>query len=159
MPTPTSTATASASDTVAAVEVELTLLGRHTMHSSQRAGERQLDRSGYHLLGRLEHAPLNLRQLAEAFRLDQSTVNRQVNRLLTAGLVERIADPDGGTALLIRPTAAGRRALRRDRTLARTQLAQVLEDWSEDEVASLQELLQKFNTSIEQLEGTPWPRG
>jgi len=145
-------------DMVAALETELTLLGRHTMHSSQHAPERQLDRSGYHLLGRLEYAPLNLRQLADAFRLDQSTVNRQVNRLLRAGLVERIADPEGGTALLIRPTAAGRKALRRDRGVARAQLAHLLDDWSDDDVADLQRMLRQLNTSIEQLEGNPWPR-
>ena len=156
---PASTQIRTARDVIAAVEIELTLLGRHTMHSSQHTEDRQLDRSGYHLLGRLEHAPLSLRQLAEAFRLDQSTVNRQVNRLLTSGLVERIADPAGGTALLIRPTAAGRKALRRDRSVARDQLARVLDHWPDAEVAELQRMLRKFNTSIEQLEGTPWPRG
>jgi len=145
-------------DLVGDVEVELTLLGRHAMHSSQHTEDRQLDRSGYHLLGRLERTPLSLKQLAEAFRLDQSTVNRQVNALQKAGHVERIADPDGGTALLIRPTTAGRRALRRDRDVARSQVARVLGDWSDRDVAALHRLLRKFNTSIEGLEGTPWPR-
>ena len=111
--TPAEDATiAPSADLVGDVEVELTLLGRHAMHSSQHTEDRQLDRSGYHLLGRLERTPLSLKQLAEAFRLDQSTVNRQVNALQKAGHVERIADPDGGTALLIRPTTAGRRAKR-----------------------------------------------
>jgi DNA-binding MarR family transcriptional regulator len=156
---PATTEVRTGSDVVAAVEVELTLLGRHAMHSSQHTEDRQLDRSGYHLLGRLQHAPLSLRQLAEAFRLDQSTVNRQVNRLLASGLVERIADPDGGTALLIRPTTEGTKALARDRAVARDQVAQVLDHWPDDEVAELQRMLRKFNTSIEELEGTPWPRG
>src|SRR5689334_8616043 len=59
---------------IAALEVELSLLARHHLHSSQHSPERLLDRSGYHLLSRLELGPLNLKQLAEAFRLDPSTV-------------------------------------------------------------------------------------
>lgn len=147
-----------ATDLVGEVEVELTLLARHALRTTQRDPGRALDRSGYQLLGRLDHGPLSLRQLADAFGLDQSTVNRQVNALRRDGLVERTADPSGGTALLIRPTAHGRRALRHDRAVARAQVATVLESWSQSEISSLQQALRKFNTSIEELAGTPWPR-
>jgi len=143
---------------VTGLEAELTLLARHTLHTSQHAPDRCLDRSGYQLLGRLEHGPLSLKQLAEAFRLDQSTVNRQVNALRRGGLVRRIADPDGGTALLIEPTAQGRAALRRDRHVAHRQLGDVLADWSEADIEHLHAMLEKFNVSIENLEGRPWPR-
>ena len=143
---------------VAGLESELTLLARHTLQTSQHAPDRFLDRSGYQLLGRLEHGPLSLKQLAEAFRLDQSTVNRQVNALRRGGLVRRVADPDGGTALLIEPTTQGRAALRRDRAVAHRQLGDVLADWTATDIEQLHAMLEKFNVSIENLEGRPWPR-
>jgi DNA-binding MarR family transcriptional regulator len=143
---------------IAALEVELTLLARHHLHTSQHSTERVLDRSGYHLLSRLELGPMNLKQLAEAFRLDPSTVNRQVGTLLRAGLVERVPDPDGAVARVVRPTRKGRAALRRDRTLVQGQVARVLEGWKPRDAEQLQHLLERFNRSIEALEGRPWPR-
>jgi DNA-binding MarR family transcriptional regulator len=143
---------------IAAVEVELSLLARHHLHSSQHSPERLLDRSGYHLLSRLELGPLNLKQLAEAFRLDPSTVNRQVNALLRAGLVERARDPDGAVARVLRPTEAGLDLLHRDRRILQEQVGRVLADWSTAETDELHRMLEKLNTSIEALEGRPWPR-
>jgi DNA-binding MarR family transcriptional regulator len=143
---------------IAGLEVELSLLARHHLHSSQHSAERLLDRSGYHLLGRLELGPLNLKQLAEAFRLDVSTVNRQVNALLRAGLVERVPDPSGAVAKVLRPTRAGLDLLHRDRAVVRDQIGRVVSDWEPADVADLHRLLERLNTSIETLEGRPWPR-
>ncbi|HEY0904441.1 MAG TPA: MarR family transcriptional regulator [Marmoricola sp.] len=143
---------------VAALEVELSLLARHHLHSSQNGPERLLDRSGYHLLGRLELGPLTLKQLADAFRLDPSTVNRQVGALLRAGLVERITDPGGSTARALRPTRQGRAMLRRDRAVLRRQVGEVLAGWSDQDVDDLRGLLERFNRSIEAREGRAWPR-
>jgi DNA-binding MarR family transcriptional regulator len=143
---------------VAALEVELTLLARHHLHSSQHSAERLLDRSGYHLLGRLELGPLTLKQLAEAFRLDASTVNRQVNALLRAGLLERIPDPDGGVAKVLRPSRKGLDLLRRDRSVVQAQVGRVVAGWTKKDRVELHRLLEKLNMSIEALEGRPWPR-
>jgi DNA-binding MarR family transcriptional regulator len=143
---------------VAALEVELTLLARHHLHSSQHSDQRSLDRSGYQLLGRLELEPMTLKQLAEAFRLDVSTVNRQVNALLRAGLVDRVPDPDGGVAKVLRPTPEGLDLLHRDRALVQEQVARVVEGWTKKDRIELHRLLEKLNTSIEALEGRPWPR-
>jgi len=143
---------------IAALEIELSLLARHHLHSSQHSQERLLDRSGYHLLGRLELGAMNLKQLAEAFRLDPSTVNRQVNALLRAGLVERVPDPEGAVARVLRPTTAGLDLLHRDRRILREQVGRVLADWTPAEVDELHRMLEKLNTSIEALEGRPWPR-
>jgi DNA-binding MarR family transcriptional regulator len=143
---------------IAALEVELSLLARHFLHSSQHSPERLLDRSGYQLLSRLELGPLNLKQLAEAFRLDASTVNRQVNALLRAGLVERIPDPAGAVAKVLRPTDKGLDLLHLDRSVAHEQIAQVLGGWKRQDRDDLRRLLEKLNTSIEALEGRPWPR-
>lgn len=143
---------------VSQVERELSLLARHQLHSTQHAPDRVLDRSGYALLSRLEHSPMTLKQLACAFRLDPSTVNRQINALRREELVERTSDPAGGVAQLLRPTHEGLRRLRRDRDVARHQIAQVLAGWDSADIDAFADLLHRFNTSIEALEGRPWPR-
>jgi DNA-binding MarR family transcriptional regulator len=143
---------------IAALEVELSLLARHHLHSSQHSPERVLDRSGYQLLSRLELGALNLKQLAEAFRLDPSTVNRQVNALLRAGLLEKAPDPSGAVARVLRPTTEGLALLHRDRQFLQEQVGRVLADWEPGEVDELRRLLERLNTSIEGLEGRPWPR-
>ena len=140
------------------LEQELTLLSRHQLSSAQHNPDLVLDRSAYQLLGRLELGPLSLKQLAEAFRLDVSTVNRQVASLRRKGLVERIVDPAGGVAQLLRPTRKGLSRLRTDRATRHGQIGQVLESWDPDDVARLHAMLAQFNLSIESLEGQSWPR-
>lgn len=155
----TPTGDRSTSDLLALLEQELTLLARHHLSSAQHDSDLELDRSGYQLLSRLRLGPLSLGQLAEAFRLDVSTVNRQVAALLRAGLVERLPDPGGSLARVVRPTRAGLGRLRHDRRVKQARVHQVIADWDEADVAHLQELLTRFNGSIETLEGRPWPRG
>lgn len=144
--------------TIELLEQELTLLARHQLSSAQHTPDLTLDRSGYQLLSRIELGPLSLKQLAEAFRLDISTVNRQIAALRAKGLVERIPDPEGGLARILRPTARGLELLHRDRSVRHTQVARVLETWEPADVVRLNELLAKFNASIEELEGQSWPR-
>jgi DNA-binding MarR family transcriptional regulator len=150
---PTKTATG-----IEFLEQELTLLARHQLSSAHHNPDLVLDRSAYQLLGRLELGALTLKQLAEAFRLDISTVNRQIASLRRKGLVERIADPAGGVAQQLRPTRRGLAQLRQDRETRHGQIGQVLEDWDADDVDRLHELLARFNVSIESLEGQAWPR-
>jgi len=144
--------------TIELLEQELTLLARHQLSSAQHTPDLHLDRSGYQLLNRLELGPLTLKQLAAAFRLDISTVNRQVAALRAKGLVERVADPDGGLARLLRPTERGLGLLHQDRAVRHRQVSSVLVDWMPQDVERLQALLSRFNESIEALEGEAWPR-
>jgi len=142
---------------VPALAVELTLLARHHLRTTHSA-EHVLDRSGYQLLSRLEQGPLSQRGLAEAFGLDLSTVNRQVAALCRKGLLDRLPDPEGGAARLLRPTDRGLELLASDRKVLHEQLARVVGDWDPADVENLRTLLERFNASIEQLEGRPWPR-
>ena len=140
------------------IEYELTLLSRYHALSRQRGGQ-QLDRSAYLLLARLElEPPMTLRELAEAFRLDISTINRQVGALERHGYVERIADPAGGVARKIQPTRAGLEQLHEDRELNCGGIASVLDGWSDEEIEELRNVLTRFNRDVERLEGRPWPR-
>lgn len=139
------------------IEYELTLLSRY--HLSAQRAELQLDRSAYLLLGRLElDYPMSLKELACAFSLDISTINRQIGALRRHGLVERVEDPDGGLARKVRPTVAGLSKLRADREHSIAGVEKVLREWSPESRTALSELLRQLNQSVEKLEGRDWPR-
>ncbi len=142
-----------------ALEDELTLFARHHLSTRQAQPGHILERSAYLLINRLElEESMSLRELAEAFGLDVSTINRQVAPLLKRGLVERFADPEGGMARRLRPTTAGVQALEADRERSRNGIARVVDGWPQEQVMHFLELLTQFNVSVEDLEGKPWPR-
>ncbi|MDT9688988.1 MarR family transcriptional regulator [Streptomyces sp. P9(2023)] len=143
------------------IEFETMLVGRHShlFNPRARGAGGRLDRSAYVLLSRIEiDGPLSIGQLTEAFGLDTSTLNRQTAAMLKAGVVERIADPEGGIARKFSITAEGRRRLDSDRAANVHGLERVLADWTPDEVADFAAYLRRFNGDIERLEGRPWPR-
>jgi DNA-binding MarR family transcriptional regulator len=140
------------------IERELALIGRHHVMVA-RADTARLDRSAYLVLTRLEiDGLMSVGELADAFRLDTSTVTRQTAAMLRAGLVERIPDPDGGIARKLRITAVGAERLEADRAWMYQGLARVLGDWTHDDVRRFAESLAQFNDSVERLEGRTWPR-
>ncbi|MFJ3906367.1 MarR family winged helix-turn-helix transcriptional regulator [Streptomyces sp. NPDC090025] len=143
------------------IEFEAMLLGRHShlnAHRPRSAGW-QLDRSAYVLLTRIRmDGPMSISQLSDAFGLDASTLNRQTAAMLRAGVVERIADPDGGIARKFRITEEGERRLDNDRAFNVQGLERVLEHWTPDEVAEFAAVLERFNRDVERIDGRPWPR-
>lgn len=140
------------------LERELMLLARYRA-LVRRSRDECLERSAYVLLSRLDlDGPLSIRQLAEAFGLDTSTVNRQTAALLRAGLLERIPDLEGGLARKLRITAAGAARLAADREYFQHELSRVVAGWTPDEVDELATAITRFNRSIEKLEDRPWPR-
>jgi DNA-binding MarR family transcriptional regulator len=145
---------------VAGIERELMLVSRYTvLATGGRATEPRLERSAYLLMSRIEaEGPMSIGQLAEAFGLDTSTINRQTAAMLRAGLVERIPDPAGGLARKLRLTDVGAERLHSDRTWAVNGIGTVLRDWDPADVARLNRLLAQFNTAVENGRGRPWPR-
>ncbi|MFI5641087.1 MarR family winged helix-turn-helix transcriptional regulator [Streptomyces goshikiensis] len=141
------------------LERELMLLTRHQVLARRERDPERLERSAYLLLSRIDtQGPMSIGQLAEAFGLDTSTVNRQTAALLRCGLAERVADPDGGMARKLRITAEGGHRLAGDREVNRSCLARVVADWSPAEVRELEDVLVRLNRSAEALEGRYWPR-
>ncbi|MDF2260774.1 MarR family winged helix-turn-helix transcriptional regulator [Streptantibioticus ferralitis] len=135
------------------------LLSRHQVMARRERESERLERSAYLLLSRIDaQGPMSIGQLAEAFGLDTSTVNRQTAALLRVGLAERVPDPDGGMARKLRITEEGGRRLAADRDFNRSCLARVVADWSADEVRELEDVLVRLNRSVEALEGRLWPR-
>ncbi|MEV5571075.1 MarR family transcriptional regulator [Spirillospora sp. NPDC052269] len=143
------------------VEYETMLLGRHRplLSSGPESEIGGLERTAYIVLSRVRvEGPMTIRQLSEAFGLDQSTLNRQTSTLVRVGLLERIPDPDGGIARKFRLTAEGERRLDECRDEIVQGLDKVMADWSSEDVATFAAFLKRFNTDIERLSGRPWPR-
>ncbi|WP_406272936.1 MarR family winged helix-turn-helix transcriptional regulator [Nocardia sp. NBC_00881] len=138
---------------------ELTLLSRHVSASVLRRTGFQLDRSAYSILTRLEIDPsLNLRELAESFGLDISTINRQVAAMLERGLVRRVPDPYGGIARKLRASDTGLALLAADREQRRGEIGAVVADWSGADIAQMIRLVARFNESVERIEDNQSPR-
>ncbi|WP_328387971.1 MarR family winged helix-turn-helix transcriptional regulator [Nocardia sp. NBC_00416] len=157
---PAATAAADRRDpeVLARLVLELTLLSRQ-YPAARRNSPFQLDRSAYLILTRLQLGePLSLRELAEAFGLDVSTINRQVAAMLDQDLVERVPDPDGGVARKIRPSEKGLRIFRADLDLQQRGVGAALADWPDDDVDQLVRLMERFNEGIEGIARHPWPR-
>ncbi|MEU9098341.1 MarR family transcriptional regulator [Streptomyces sp. NPDC048361] len=141
------------------LERELMLLSRHQVLVRREREPVRLDRSAYLLLSRIDtQGPMSIGQLADAFGLDTSTVNRQTAALLRCGLAERVADPDGGMARKLRITDEGGRRLAEDREVNQSCLARVVADWAPEEVRELADVLVRLNRSCEALEDRFWPR-
>ncbi|WP_433733546.1 MarR family winged helix-turn-helix transcriptional regulator [Nocardia sp. CA-129566] len=140
------------------VEFETMLLSRYQL-SSRRRAHGMLERSSYLLLSRLAiDGPLSIRQLSDALHLDASTLSRQIGTLLRDGLVERIPDPEGGMARKFRTSAEGEQRLEGERAATVSGLERVMHDWTTQDVTAFADYLRRFNSSIEQLDGRPWPR-
>jgi DNA-binding MarR family transcriptional regulator len=109
-----------------------------------------LERSAYFILGKLHRSgPMSIGQLAEAFWLDQSTINRQTAALLRSGLVARIPDPDGGLARKFVLTDDGRRRYLQERDRRIDGLRDVLADWRDTDLRRFTELLERFAESVD----------
>ena len=105
--------------------------------------------AAYGLLFRLvDNGPMRSSALAEVVCVDPSTVSRQVAQLVKAGLVERRSDPEDGRASLLVATDRGRTAYATKREQRQQMFAQVLAGWSAGDLATLTELLTRFNDTI-----------
>lgn len=132
------------------LEAALVELARQPTMSAFSDLGRSLERSAYFILGKLHRSgPMSIGQLAEAFRLDQSTINRQTAALVRKGMVERVADPEGGLARKFVPTDEGRRRYLAERDRRIAGLRGLLADWSAADVRRLTELLERFSASVD----------
>lgn len=145
---------------LAGLVYEHMLLSRHALQGTAPYGRESLmDRSAAVLLARLDaQGPMTVGELADAFDLDVSTVHRQVAAAMRRGLIDRIPDPAGGPARKHTPSDEGRRLLHEEFEGRRGSAAEVVADWSREDVATYVRLLRRFNEGVESLRGKPWPR-
>jgi DNA-binding MarR family transcriptional regulator len=136
------------------IEQQMTVLLRRVqrIHLSTTAGEVNLERSAYGIMAKLaDEGPQRLGALATAFRLDPSTITRQVQALEELGLAERRTDPTDRRASILNLSASGREALEQTRTHRRARLQMALSSWPEADVADFGRLLEQFNASLDHL--------
>ena len=111
----------------------------------------RLDRAGAALLHKLdaEGDSLRITELADLLGVDAPTVTRKVQQLERQGLVVRQSDPDDGRAIRIRLTPVGRRTLARVMRARRAWLEKLLEDWDEEDLATMATLFGRFAAQVE----------
>ncbi|MCH4159933.1 MarR family winged helix-turn-helix transcriptional regulator [Bifidobacterium sp.] len=135
---------------IVSIEYESLLLGKKL---TRIAGFRDpqigiLDRSAYILLVSLEHQAMSISELSEVTGLDASTLNRQTAAMRRDGIIERIADPDGGLARKFTISDKGAERLEKQRHRNLGALSTVLADWSTSEISNFAAALTKFNQSV-----------
>jgi DNA-binding MarR family transcriptional regulator len=111
----------------------------------------RLDRAGATLLFKLsaQGDSLRITDLAELLGVDTPTVTRKVQQLERDGMVVRHTDPDDRRASRICLTPVGRRTIERVRRARRVWLEHLLEEWGEDELSALADLLKHFANDLE----------
>lgn len=113
---------------------------RATVHPGAR-----LENSAWRILRLLDDGePRTLRVLATELELEQSTVNRQVNAAISAGMLERF-EVTGRRSLLIRPTALGREAFDHDARIRAEPIQAAIDALGPEATAVLVEGLQALN--------------
>jgi DNA-binding MarR family transcriptional regulator len=112
----------------------------------------RLERAGAALLHKLdaEGDSMRITDLAEVLGVDAPTVTRKVQQLERQGLVVRQSDPADGRATRIRLTAVGRRTLERVNRARRAWLDRLLEDWDDEELATMATLFGRFAAQVEE---------
>lgn len=77
------------------------------------------------------HGAMRLGDLADAMKLDASTVSRHVQQLGDKGLLDRDPDPEDGRARIIAISASGLTALKRTFDQRRAFIIEAMSDWTE----------------------------
>jgi DNA-binding MarR family transcriptional regulator len=109
----------------------------------------ELDSSAFKLLWVLsDDEPRTLRELADELDLDLSTINRQVNAAIRAGVLERFSVP-GSPSRPVRPTAEGRRLYQHDSAVHADLLRSVLAEMGAEGARDLIRSLGAFNDAYE----------
>lgn len=138
------------SDPNHAIEQELFSLVRRTMAAQAVVGGHELERSSYGILSLLaDRGPQRLGSIATTFRLDPSTITRQVQAVVRLGLAEKQTDPVDRRATLLSLTPAGRAAVARDQAHRRRLFAAVMEQWTPEEREELRRSLARLNQTMD----------
>jgi DNA-binding MarR family transcriptional regulator len=107
----------------------------------------------YTLLEQVDVAPgMRAADLAAHFCLDKSTLSRQLEQLIAAGLLRRDGERPGRRGYVLTLTAAGRQHLDVAGQAVRDRLAERLTDWDDHDISAFAELVTRFNRGA----GRPW---
>ena len=85
--------------------------------------------------------------LAARFCLDKSTLSRQLDQLIAAGLLRRDGEQPGRRGQVLALTPAGEKHLAAAAQAVRCRLAGRLADWAASDIAAFALLVDRFNQS------------
>jgi DNA-binding MarR family transcriptional regulator len=88
-------------------------------------------------------------RLAELLHVDISVASRQLTQLEASGYVARTPDPEDGRAHLVDLTDGGRLELESVKASVSDRFSQALGDWSESDVTSLTQRLERLRNDLE----------
>lgn len=134
------------------IEHQLFTLLRRTqaIHVQTSSGEFELERSSYGILCLVaDEGPQRLGAIAAAFRLDPSTITRQVQAVVRLGLADKTIDPSDRRASLLSLTDTGLEAVTEARAHRRRMLDAILSEWTPEERESFLRALTRFNRTID----------
>jgi DNA-binding MarR family transcriptional regulator len=102
----------------------------------------------YTLLTQIDATPgVRAADLAARFCLDKSTLSRQLEQLIAAGLLRRDAEQPGRRGNVLSLTDSGQRHLEVAAQAVRDRLTERLADWDDRDIADLARLVTRFNQS------------
>ncbi len=100
----------------------------------------------YTLLTQVDAEPgVRAADLAAHFCLDKSTLSRQLEQLISTGLVRREGEQPGRRGYVLALTAAGRQHLDAAARAVRDRLADRMADWDDDDIEVFGTLVARFN--------------
>ncbi|APX33244.1 hypothetical protein BH708_11565 [Brachybacterium sp. P6-10-X1] len=137
------------------------LLTRLTRHQRLHRQQQVLGDADLRILWLFfDERPRTLREISDALHLEQSTVNRQVNAAVAAGLLER-SRPEGGGAYVFARTEAGHDLFEADVASALDGYREALDALGEPEATEFLRLLARFSEAyrvVVEAAGRPRPR-
>lgn len=90
--------------------------------------------------------------IADYLHLSPSTVSRQVDELVSEGLIKRSADQSDGRSCTLLLTAQGKATLGEARKAFARTMVPALDDWSEDDFNTFISLTNRLQTSLNKAE-------
>jgi DNA-binding MarR family transcriptional regulator len=102
----------------------------------------------YTLLTEISLTPgVRAADLCAHFGLDKSTLSRQLEQLISAGLLRRAGERPGRRGNVLALTPAGEQHLAAAAQAVRSRLAEWLSCWEDQDIAAFAELVARFNLS------------
>ena len=95
------------------------------------------------------HPAWRMSELADALRVEPSTATRAVQRLVNAGLAERIPSPDDGRVVQVEITRRGRDVYEAVAARRGELLSFILKQYGRDELPVFADMLERFVVSID----------
>lgn len=138
-------------DDAAAILRELVTTLRVFRLAGQQSGQRTAWSTASGVLQFLDHRDARLSELAREVSASVSVTSRAVDVLEQDGYVERRVDQADGRACVVSLTARGRTHLHSTQREIAAVFADVLHDWSPQEVHEALEVLQKLNLHLTDL--------